>query len=1335
MRLKCPRYLFVLVAASALLSPHCAAATVTCHVVDPTGKPVVGATVYVLDFDHLDVKTTVETDISGNFSVDVPPAHPTPPFNMYGCIVDASGMAMGGCVLKSSGAITIQLSLPIQITGTVIDATDNPVAGATVTINFGQVVASAEPVPSLSNRFFGISVLKARFTTTTTSRGVYSFTGLPAGSTVEITLNDPSYRPMGVTNGGSNQPDPPILATPATSISGQVIRQDGKPVGPVEVQALTPDPYSKAMFGSEAMSDNNGNFNIVSLAPGTYSVSIVEPFGTVDSPDWSPPPPITVTTALGKPGIAPNIVLSAGGTVTGTVVNGKSGMPIADVYLYFRDTNPGTAQMFRQVNATTDQNGQYSAKMWPGSADVTVYAVPLGYSADQTKHSIAVVSGQTVKVDPIGLMPVLSIVGKVVRQDGKPIGPILLLVSRSGSQDLLTSTKVETASDGTYKVFGLSSDNYSVSVANQQNNGSPQDWAPPAPLTVTTSSGGPATAPDITLIPGVTVTGTIIDADTKQPIPNVQLVIEAQNTTDQQPLSAQATTDKNGRYTAQVGLGHQKLTISNVPQGYDVSSSTVFRNFEAVNSQPLSLDQISLTKGITVVGTAVDEAGNTVPILPLQITRTPDADNSWMNVQPVTTNKNGDFTIQQLEPGSYTLDAGADWTVVSPATFNAPSSGPVKLILKKTVGSTLQGTVVDTSGAPISGVVLEFLRNHTLSNGSFVTDTVSATTDSDGFFAVSNVAIGPYMIQRKTVTKTGYLYERGGDVTTQGNQLTISLVVMSDLGGTVHGIVRNGLGAPVAAAWVVCPSTPGSVRPVQTDTTGHFSFSDLPIGPVDICAAKGDYYGTITAEAKATSTDLITVSLTAMPAPPTASDVAEGTQILTKLLADAVTAGAREPLWLMQDKCAQVLADASSAASLSFIESYRPLTARDLELIIPEQSKQNPVGAAQWGLPLILQTKKDGREGAVAASLGLDIAPYDMTAAVSLYNLAAQGISLDNLSDKNSLDASKLVALAYATKNPNADTMYQAVLPEMKFEVANNVAQHTSGMNSYWPMQELANDIALGNVPLAEQIMATMPENWRNSYVENLIDELIGPNPNGALDVFRTLDADRYSSSGAWAYDNALCHVLPILFASDPTEALVLAKDPASPADKCKELTALADVMPLTSARLLFQQAEDESNDQFGQGTTPASVAAHALLRDKALGEQLFKLAFDKVMTAQPIDQYGSGPSYAEFAFYYSRFDPSYSRLLIENLYRKDVSGEFAETFPCAGLAADALAMAAIDPKRALEMAESIKDPVLRLNAGLNVGFYVLQTQKTRDTLPFYILNASQWRSGEQQPW
>jgi 5-hydroxyisourate hydrolase-like protein (transthyretin family) len=1293
------------------LSAPVVAAPVTCNVVDPAGKPVGGATVYVFGASTVDTPEISATDADGKFTVELPPGYSVDSPNGRACMVDAKGFAPCGAVLAANGDNRIQVLRPVTVSGTVTDSSGQPVPGAEVSAVFAEIGSA------LRGSWFSFGPLRSRYTVKTDAQGTYSIPNLPENSVVDIKLDDPSYVQATVATSRGSLTAPPITAEAGTFITGKVVREDGKPAGALTVQAMRAgnDPGRGA-----GTTKADGTFNIAGLAAGTYSLLVTGTANDATLPDWASPAPVTVAASIEKPGTAPDIVLIRGALVTGRVVDAQTKKAVAGVDLFVRESSGPRGRWARSV---TGADGTFKMRVWPGTSELYVSDVPAGYANDtaQTKREVTVSEDHPLAVDTIALSHGLVATGKVVREDGKPTGVLSIdVVHRVSANETQGMANTATAPDGTYKITGLLPGTYSISLGAPGGESTIPDFAAPSPVTITVTGNMPAIVPDLVLSPGALVTGLIVDSDTGKPVPGVSIGVQNAVLPGYSVRSANATTDKDGRYTVRAWAGHLALYVYTVPKEYTVASPIVAHYFNVTEGQPLTLDPITITPGLTVVGTAVDEAGAPVPDVTLRPQRVQDG--GWSSDQSVTTDKNGTFTIRQLVPGTYFVDPGGSWIVELPKTFTVPSTAPIKVTLKKAATTTLHGSVADTSGAPVAGANLTFVPLHMLPNGSETGSPISATTDGSGSFSLPEVPADANMIERPTIERDGYVFKSGGDITGHGNQLSISPIIMDRLGGVVTGVVRNGMNAPVPGAWVGCPSGSGDVRPVKADATGHFKFSNLVLGPVDVYAAKGGYFGTANVVA-AMSPASMSITLKPLPAPPLPSNMAGATGMLDNALTSAVSAEGAEPSWWMRDECAQVLAEVSHDAALQFVRLRAMPNTGDLQCIIPVQCALNPAGAAKWGVDLVTNTKDNGYVGAVAVSLGLAIAAYDKAAANEMYDLASQHVALGKLSQTNVQDAMKLAGLAYALDRPEADACYHEVLAEVK----RDIASPTANGGEEWQMSQFAENVALGNVKLAKTMLADMSLNVRLNTTPEIVRELVQRNPSGALDVFHTLDADADSSS--WAYDTALDYVLPIIFTTDPKGAFALAKGVADPNGRAEAIALLADLMPLAQAKALYEEAESEAGDSNSSATpggTPESIAAHALLRDRALGEELFKQAFDKITAAQPAAQAWQGPSYAEFAFYYGRVDPGYSRVLLENLFRKDLTDPARNYGEGSGLLCDVAAMSSIDAGRASELANRIEDANMRFTADLKIAQYLVEGKRTRDTLPFM-----RWSSDE----
>jgi protocatechuate 3,4-dioxygenase beta subunit len=1287
-----------------------------CQVVDSSGNPVAGATVYISNGNGDATVTILTTDSSGSFTADtVSPGFPTISSNVRFYLIDAKGFGIIGGLLTAANK-RIVVDPPITIAGSVVDTGGKPVAGAIVKVLNAIGPNSNDGLPD-KYTMLGLDVLKSRFTATTDLKGQYGIAGLPANLMINVQLDDPKYQFQYAQTTAGGTTVPAIVAKPGTVITGKVVREDGKPVGIVDVQANGISTNGNYLQGSEAQTSSDGSFKITGLAPGSFALIVSPANDNASNIDWAPPVSITVKTSLAAPAVSPNLVLTQGGTATGLIEDADTKLPIANVGVTASDTVGYPSA--RSLQGATDTTGRYTLHVWAGNVNLNVVGVPQDYALDQTTPPdvVTVTDGQTANVDPIYIKRGSTATGKVVGDDGKPIGGLQIQTQRVVNNYSFYSTPgfTQTAPDGTYKLTGLLAGQYSVTASLPTDGSAP--YAPPMPVTFTVTPGQPALVPDLVISKGITITGSAEDSVTKAPLPGVLVGIQDTVTNGQggQMRSVNATTDQNGKFTVTGWAGKLELYVYNVPTAYAYDQAATQRTFQVTAGDPVTLGPILIGHAITVSGVAVDENGQPLPNLTIQAQKS-QTGGFWMNIAPATTDKDGSFSVAQLVPGSYSLDAGIGWTVVSPVSFTAPSNAPIKLILKKSLMTTLQGTAVDTSGAPLPGVTLTFQTLHALTNGSETANQVTVTTDNNGYFTLPDVPADRNMVQQQGIVKEGYILKSGGDVSLAGNRLAISLIVMAKLGGQITGDVHNGLDAPVASAWVACPNGSSDVRPVQTDTAGHFQFTNIIEGPVDIYAAKGLYFGQMAVHATKDAGPAVTVALSPNPVQPVAVDLPGATLTLSKMYANAQTSTTGDA-WRYRDECAYVLETVSPTAGVNFLQANTKINSGDINYIVSAQAKQNPVATAGWVLPMLQSVQDNGYAGNLAAAVGLDVAPYNIGSATALYNIAAAKFTIDNLNQNTINDAMNLVALAYAVHSPAADGDYAKVMAEIRRENAANNVNVNDPTTSDWLTSSFAQTLARGNLDVALKLTQTFSPVNKPNALQQIVSALVQTHPDEALAVFHMMDNSDPNNS--WYYNQALVNVIPLIFKTDPAEALAKAKSITDSQNQSLALTLIADLLPIAQAKPIYEEAESTSVDQLGQGTTPASIAAHAYLRDVTFGAQLFKEAFAKVMTPTPSDQAWQGASYSEFAFYYSRYDPGYSRLLIENQFSKDLASTATNYNSGVGVASDIAAMAAIDPTRATEMVASVKDFDSSFAAELKVAQYVTLSEPVRNTLPF----------------
>lgn len=197
---------------------------------------------------------SAKTDMNGNFMIiDVPKG------SGYTLTAEKSGYQGGSAV---SGAIEygeiVRVDLRVTggaIEGTVKDQDGNPVEGAEVSINIGEV----------------------KFTTTTDSEGNYVLNDLPEGRDYTMTASKDGYESASlsdadVTIGQTTSGMDMVITMNSGSISGQVTDDDGNPVQGAAVSVVD---------GSRtrtAVTDAEGKYTIVNVTAGSgYTVTASKP--------------------------------------------------------------------------------------------------------------------------------------------------------------------------------------------------------------------------------------------------------------------------------------------------------------------------------------------------------------------------------------------------------------------------------------------------------------------------------------------------------------------------------------------------------------------------------------------------------------------------------------------------------------------------------------------------------------------------------------------------------------------------------------------------------------------------------------------------------------------------------------------------------------------------------------------------------------------------------------------------------------------------------------------------------------------------------------------------
>ncbi len=271
---------YVLLSTAAWAAPREVAGTV----VGPDGKPVAGARVTIRTLDaerHFRADEVTTTDDAGRFSRTVEVEWSDMPGRVFGYyFIEAPGCAAAiGAIGGFRRGTDLRLAAAFEVAGRTIDAQQQPVAGARVTVlgllkDLGDgywlnVPAAGIVTPWLITasgpdgafRLPGLTILD------TTAYGGFVLASLSAEANVDgqTLLGAVSRQKYGAGPRGGEPPEVVITLRPALSVRGRVVRaDDGQPVAGAKVM-LQADPGTAVSVLTPAVTGGDGAFEFPAL--------------------------------------------------------------------------------------------------------------------------------------------------------------------------------------------------------------------------------------------------------------------------------------------------------------------------------------------------------------------------------------------------------------------------------------------------------------------------------------------------------------------------------------------------------------------------------------------------------------------------------------------------------------------------------------------------------------------------------------------------------------------------------------------------------------------------------------------------------------------------------------------------------------------------------------------------------------------------------------------------------------------------------------------------------------------------------------------------------------
>ena len=232
------------------------AATVTGKIIGTDGHPIKGASVYLtLCGEHQSLER--QTDAEGSYTVEVDLASRQPDNCLADIVVYAPGYLLTGSTLEENDN-TLILCAGTAISGTVVNAAGNPLAGIPVRLRYWRDRTSYHEVPA---------AWQARFTDHAAEDGTWKLPGLPkTGEFVAVlALDDDRYvhEEQVVTVGaGERAAAVHFTAHPCATVSGKVCNAAGKPVQGATVVSV------EGGLSARTITDDAGAFTLANQPLG-----------------------------------------------------------------------------------------------------------------------------------------------------------------------------------------------------------------------------------------------------------------------------------------------------------------------------------------------------------------------------------------------------------------------------------------------------------------------------------------------------------------------------------------------------------------------------------------------------------------------------------------------------------------------------------------------------------------------------------------------------------------------------------------------------------------------------------------------------------------------------------------------------------------------------------------------------------------------------------------------------------------------------------------------------------------------------------------------------------
>lgn len=590
------------------------------------------------------------------------------------------------------------------------------------------------------------------------------------------------------------------------SISGMVTDAGtGEPIEGVRIAAQGNQTSTNRQL--QGTSDASGFYEITGVPAGSYTMRRRWKEGYRHGEERENK---TVSLTLGE--VLENIdfAVPRGLAMSGTVVD-EAGDPVEGVTV---NCTP-VVENGEGEDVQTTEDGAFAVRGFSPNVDVNIQVSGRGYTAPKVGPLGTGDSGMSdIK---IVVNAGASVSGIVVDTAGKPLAEMYVTVSSpQGGSGAMEAT----GPDGTFVVKSLDEGTYHLAARRQNSWSSRQQGG----QDVTVAKGEAVTGVRLVFegATGSTISGTILNGK-REPVQNAS--VQAYSPTGGSNAYIQSGAD--GKYelsvddgvTYHMNVNHQNYTTQ---QRDDVKAGARNEDF--------------ILEGRGSVEGQVLDAATGKPIPNFEIAQSPgqyNQDSYQVSNYVSFYNEEGRFTVSDVEAGQATVFARA--AGYAPASQQVPQvragevTGGVVFHLK--AGASIEGTVVDTQGAPVQSAQI-FLSGRVepwmISQGGSGYGAV-ATSDAEGHFTIPSLGED---LTKITAVHPSYPNTTVDVAIVPGQTIQVEIVMSG--GGTVEGTVTaNGAPAASQQVYVQQPST-GNYQSATTDEHGFYTIGKISPGEVTV---------------------------------------------------------------------------------------------------------------------------------------------------------------------------------------------------------------------------------------------------------------------------------------------------------------------------------------------------------------------------------------------------------------------------------------------------------------------------------------------------------------------